>query len=260
MADPQPRKTPLKSPPDPKRETPNLTVNTTATPTTPATPAPPTNTTTPRSASPPPPPLSPITPTLGPTDKPPPADLPPRQTFAHAQPNQVGVPPPQPRPILLDENPDALALRSAIAVLQMQKRRAEGDIVALQRAKEGALGDPEGFTRDLSEGRIRSGGDAGGEGSGDGEGRPWGELPARQDVVRCPPVNWARYAVAGESLDKLHAEQRENPDLGVPATVAPDGTYEFKGEGEKRGLVGVAAPYTPGRDKIADKKTKPPRR
>lgn len=257
MADPQPRKTPLKSPPDPKRETPNLTVNTTATP---ATPAPPTSTTTPRSASPPPPPISPITPTLGPADKPPPADLPPRQTFAHAQPNQVGVPPPQPRPILLDENPDALALRSAIAVLQMQKRRAEGDIVALQRAKEGALGDPEGFARDLGEGRIRSGGDAGAEGSGDGEGRPWGELPARQDVVRCPPVNWARYAVVGESLDKLHAEQRESPDLGVPATVAPDGTYEFKGEGEKRGLVGVAAPYTPGRDKIADKKSKPPRK
>ena len=250
MADPQPHKSPLKSPPDPKTEMPNLTLNTSTEVATPAVPT----ASPPRSASPPPPPRSPITPTLGPADKPPAESLPPRQTYAHAQPNQVGVAPPPPKPILLDENPDALALRSAIAVLQMQKRRAEGDIVGLQRAKEAAMSDPEGFVKDLGEGRVRSGGE-GGEGD-----KPWSELPARQDVVRCPPINWAQYAVVGESLDKLHAEQKRSPDLGVPATLGPGGTYEFKGEGEKRELLGVAAPYTPGRDKIVDKKTNAPRR
>ncbi|SPO00859.1 uncharacterized protein DNG_03607 [Cephalotrichum gorgonifer] len=282
METPNPHKTPLVAPPTgTNNTTPNLTINTSAQPTTP-TPTPPATAaaTTPQSASPPRPPISPITPTLGPADKPGSEGglgaFPPRQTYAHAQPNQVGVPAPQPRPILFDENPDALALRSAIAVLQMQKRRAEGDIVSLHRAKEAALSDAEGFTRDLGAGRIRTGPSAGGGGGGDDdddgedmdgeeegrgkEAKPWSELPSRQDVVRCPPINWSRYAVVGESLDKMHDEQREAPTLGVPATLGAGGAFEFKGDGDRRGFTGIAAPYTPGRDKLADKKPKASRR
>ncbi|CAI4216484.1 unnamed protein product [Parascedosporium putredinis] len=269
-----------------------------------------------RSSSPPRPPVSPITPTLAParlataptaTKLPgaPPAgsaattnsssggggggssagartaseimaSLPPRQTFAHAQPNQVGVPLPPPKPISFDENPDTLALQSAIAVLQMQRRRAEEDIRTLSRAKNDALRDTEGFVKDLISGRVSTTGALGPGPIGDDDddddedsdendtkadkGPTWRKLPGRQDVVRCPPINWAKYAVVGESLDKLHADQKANPIQGAPATFAPDGTYEFKGDGEKTQFIGVAAPYTPGRDKLVGKKPKVPRR
>lgn len=90
----------------------------------------------------------------------------------------------------------------------------------------------------------------------------WRTLPKPQNVVRCPPINWSQYGVVGESLDKLHAEQQRAPTQGAPATLKPGPgglTYEFKGEGSSSGeqnrLVGVAAPYAPGKDKL-EKKTK----
>lgn len=82
----------------------------------------------------------------------------------------------------------------------------------------------------------------------------WANLPTPQDVVRMPAINWSKYAVVGESLDKLHREQLSKPTLGTPATVAADGkAYEFKGgpnpdDGKKS--VGIAAPYDPLHDKI----------
>ena len=91
---------------------------------------------------------------------------------------------------------------------------------------------------------------------------PWAKLPKPQSVVRCPPINWAQYGVVGESLDKLHAEQVAAPTLGMPATLGPGGTFEFKAGDSRepaRRLVGIAAPYEPGKDKI-EKKTKGPRR
>lgn len=82
----------------------------------------------------------------------------------------------------------------------------------------------------------------------------WTNLPTPQDVVRMPAINWSKYAVVGESLDKMHREQLAKPTLGTPATVAADGkAYEFKGgpnpdDGKKS--VGIAAPYDPLHDKI----------
>ncbi|KLU84187.1 hypothetical protein MAPG_03232, partial [Magnaporthiopsis poae ATCC 64411] len=98
---------------------------------------------------------------------------------------------------------------------------------------------------------------------------PWRELPQRQNVVRCPPINWAQYAVVGESLEKLHNEQLTRPDLGTPRVVGPGGVYEFKGDQRQQQggppppqqaqkLVGVASPYMPGRDRL-DKKPKKPK-
>ncbi|KAL2018866.1 hypothetical protein VTK56DRAFT_291 [Thermocarpiscus australiensis] len=90
---------------------------------------------------------------------------------------------------------------------------------------------------------------------------PWRKLPKPQTVVRCPPINWAQYGVVGESLDKLHAEQLAAPTPGAPLVLGPGGTYEFKagsggdqavGEQPQR-LVGIAAPYAPGRDKLEKK-------
>jgi hypothetical protein len=88
---------------------------------------------------------------------------------------------------------------------------------------------------------------------------PWTNLPTPQDVVRMPTINWSKYAVVGDSLDKLHREQLAKPTRGTPATLAADGrAYEFKGgpnpdDGKKS--TGIAAPYDPLHDKIK----KPPK-
>ncbi|KAI0402744.1 hypothetical protein F4802DRAFT_574240 [Xylaria palmicola] len=104
-----------------------------------------------RSASPARPTYSPITPPLRATAFPPAR---PRYTHAsHADGTAVPVPPPE--PVDFDGNPDVLALRSAIAVLQMQRRKAERDMAALDRVKRAALADPDAFVRDLTAGRVR---------------------------------------------------------------------------------------------------------
>jgi hypothetical protein len=179
-----------------------------------------------------------------------------RPTFTHSQPSQVGVPPPASRPIEFETNPDVIALRSAITVLQMQRNRATADIQTLSQIKNDALDNPDEFIRDLAQGRIGQGvrPDAG----DDEASRAWAaqSIPKAQDVVRCPPINWSQYAVVGESLDKLHAEQIAKPTQGTPATVSAGGVYQFKGgDGKQEEYPGVAAPYAPLKDKI-EKKTK----
>ncbi|KAL8350646.1 hypothetical protein RB601_001074 [Gaeumannomyces tritici] len=329
-----------------------------------------------RPPSPPPPPVSPITPTLRTarlagtsstsTSGPPAMPVPPtksgssthytadpspsaltffaanRVALTHlSQPAQAAAgtaldAPPPPLPLDFDANPDVLALKSAISVLQIQRARAAADVARLAGAKAAALEDPDAFLRDLAEGRVstapaaptlfdagRDDGDSDSESgsdssesdgaehdghraagdlckgkepatgessdSGDHANRgadstaqtkekkrkkkghkpqqpPWRELPQRQNVVRCPPINWAQYAVVGESLEKLHNEQLTRPDLGTPRVIGPGGVYEFKGDQRQQPggaqqaqrLVGVASPYTPGRDRI-DKKPKKPK-
>ncbi|OTB18378.1 hypothetical protein K445DRAFT_315185 [Daldinia sp. EC12] len=300
------------------------------------------NAATARPSSPPRPTYSPITPPLNPLA------LPPRPTYTHSsQQDQVsGIPAPPPEPIDFDTNPDVLALKSAISILQLQRRKAAADMALLSRVKSAALADPEAFVHDLTTGRVGMEGDAlfGGsssavnddddddddeeeEGEDDEEmeytegsavavaagqpsttadahpstnssataatststppshpeiksdpstssssspplsssqrpqPRPWNTLPKPQNVVRCPPINWAQYAVVGDSLDKLHAEQLSRPAQGVPATLAPDGQYQFRAAepGRQEKLVGVAAPYAPGKDRI-DRKPKGPKR
>ncbi|TDZ27025.1 hypothetical protein Cob_v000712 [Colletotrichum orbiculare MAFF 240422] len=249
-------------------------------------------------------PISPITPTL------PPARLPdPVPPFAADRPvlthnaqapiaAAAALPPPRPEPIDFDSNPDVLALKSAISILQLQQKKATADVQRLNKAKNAAVQDPAAFIADLKAGRVHTEGDklfpdsddsdsdddgaegkkpepAGGvkpeEGSASQaklpeqpqkqEPKPWESLPKPQNVVRCPPINWSQYAVVGESLDKLHNEQKARPSQGAPATLGASGTYEFTGVpgGNQRPYPGVAAPYTPGKDRI-DKKTKGGRR
>ncbi|KAK0633430.1 hypothetical protein B0T14DRAFT_385607, partial [Immersiella caudata] len=206
-----------------------------------------------------------------------------RPLFTHTQPDQTGTVPPPVEPIAFDDNPDVIALKSAISILQLQRARATADMQALRRAKDAALADPNAFVADLTAGRVGVEGDPvmfpsvtseeedsssssdGGEKEdgvkteGSEAGTAWSKLPKPQTVVRLPPINWAQYGVVGESLDRLHAEQVASPTPGVPAVLGPGGAYEFKaGEGQPssepgRRLVGIAAPYVPGKDKI-DKK------
>ncbi|KAM7222331.1 hypothetical protein V8F06_002358 [Rhypophila decipiens] len=305
-----------------------------------------------RAASPSRPPVSPITPTLGPTHLPGAApatsSISPltagnnnnttipnfaqgRPAFTHSQPDQVAIsqlPPAQ--PISFDDNPDVLALKSAISILQLQRARAQADMQALNQAKAAALADPAAFIADITEGRVSMDGDPLMSGQSrraaaqtdqdpeessssssedeDEEGdssmantktknkpqpkakakspqckkskpkttTPWQKLPKPQTVVRMPPINWSQYGVVGESLDKLHAEQLAAPASGTPVPLGPGGTFEFKAATEQmvrderqqqiqqqqhhqtfqfqppplKGGPSIAAPYTPGRDKI----------
>ncbi|KAI0889981.1 uncharacterized protein GGS22DRAFT_149665 [Annulohypoxylon maeteangense] len=262
-----------------------------------------------RSSSPQRPPYSPITPPLNPIA------FPPRASYTHvSQQSQTSIAPPAASPIDFDTNPDVLALKSAISVLQLQRRKAETDMSVLSRVKTAALSEPRAFVRDLTEGRVGVEGDGRGDSDSESESdaemgdadastsagnqhapptaeqpnqpstdikpdpiikseptntptprakpqpRPWAKLPKPQNIVRCPPINWSQYAVVGESLEKLHAEQVSRPTQGVPAVVAADGRYEFSGAtGRQERLVGIAAPYAPGKDRI-DRRSKGPRR
>lgn len=255
---------------------PGLTVDTTPSSQTLHSPAPPSvlpSTSRSQSASEPSsPPVSPLTPPL------PAQDAVPRQIYTHSQPAQTAVAMPAPEPISLDENTDAIALRSAIAILQIQARKAEGDIKTLARIRQKALADPQAYAEAVKAGEIVSeGGDLfnplplededeeddeddddvkmeGVEDTGAKVDAPkdekWEKLPKPQQVVRMPPINWEKYGVMGESLDKLHADQKKRPNEGKPQVIGRDGKLGYGGDAARREYQGVAAPYTPGKDKI----------
>lgn len=304
------------------------------------------------STSPPRPPVEPLSPVLGPaslatskqTNAP---GGPAKKTFTHSQAATQYVAPPPPKPVSLEENPDAIALRAAMSILQIQKRRAEGDLIALQKIQNRAREDPEGFRDALlanqipkktdglfnlskedigedsdednedeeDEDRDEEDNDEAGDGhqtvddghevysrnataveededmvdapdADNSSGRhredndvedddmidvdhaapsppkirrkkseKWPPLPARQNVVRMPAINWSQYAVVGESLDKLHEDQRKNPVDGAPQILGPDGRVKAAEGGKQRGQPAViAAPYDAFKDKIEKKK------
>ncbi|KAJ5306953.1 hypothetical protein N7508_005968 [Penicillium antarcticum] len=207
--------------------------------------------------TPPRPPYSPVTPVFAhlapvtsdePRIVPPPASPSPTSPIHHSQDTFTGYasppppanppvfkPQPPPVPISESENPDAIALRSAISILQMQKQQSLRDIQNLDRMKEAAGADPEGFARDLAAGRLKtedhgaviqfSEDDAMEDRPGDSkrttaDGSPasnFGHIPAPQNVVRMPPINWAKYQVVGEPLDRMHEEQLYRPTPGQPS-------------------------------------------
>lgn len=206
-----------------------------------------------RPCTPPRPPYSPVTPVLrqlepdaaqNATIVPPPLSpsptshaFPPQPAYRQAPPPTnppVFKPEPPPVPISESENPDAIALRSAISILQMQKQQSLRDIKALDRLREAAAAEPERFARDLAEGRLRtedSGAviqfsddmdvdtdeeDETSKATGKDSPSAFGRIPSAQNVVRMPPINWAKYQVVGESLDRMHEEQLRRPAQGEP--------------------------------------------
>jgi hypothetical protein len=167
-----------------------------------------------------------------------------------------------------------------MAILQLQARNAAADIKSLQEIKERAMKEPEEFARALQAGELKTKGDGlfdfskedsddeeEDEGKGeamqvDGQAgtvpkaKPWPKLPKPQNVVRAPPINWNKYAVVGESLDKLHADQQARPSEGMPQRLGPDGSLSYGGDGLRRADFGVAAPYSVGKDKIEKMSTR----
>jgi hypothetical protein len=166
---------------------------------------------------------------------------------------------PDPIPINLDENSDAIALKAALSILQMQKQRSQLAIKQLDRMKAAANKEPEAFIAALQSGKLSNAPqqalvdiDVDDEGSDDEErpdnkvtqsakpGHDFGQFPNPQNVIRCPPINWSKYHIVGESLDKLHDEQRQRPEPG----------YARRDEYGRPPEHVIAAPYQPFVDKL----------
>lgn len=227
--------------------------------------------------TPPRPPYSPVTPvfahlapvtTAEPLIIPPPSSPSPTTHIPHnasyseyAQPQPPPAAEPPPVPISESENPDAIALRSALSILQMQKQQSLRDIQTLDRIKEAAAANPEGFARELAAGRLRTedrgaviqfseeeeqGAMETDEHTEDNSKRTdedtspskFGNIPPPQNVVRMPPINWAKYQVVGEPLDRMHEEQLRRPSPGEPR------------RGEPAPVHVLASPYRPMVDKL----------
>ncbi|KAF7156723.1 hypothetical protein CNMCM5623_000396 [Aspergillus felis] len=165
---------------------------------------------------------------------------------------------PAPVPISESENPDAIALRSAISILQLQKQQSIRDIQTLEKLKNVAAADPEGFARELAAGNLTSAKDQGAyinfthkddkpvsDAAGESTKQALadiGPIPAPQNVVRMPPINWAKYQVVGEPLDRMHEDQLRRPSPGEPRR--PETSQRAAPEHV------VASPYRPLVDKL----------
>ena len=234
-----------------------------------------------RSESPSPtrPPVSPITPTVSaaqlaslPRAEPRPHVAPPPFTTFRHQPPSV--------PISESENPDAIALRSAISLLQLQREKSKRDLKTLEELRTAAVSDPQAFARSIQAQRAHPsrtsvdplsptladvsssllGGNVGAENEQrNGERRKdsadpasstkFPPIPQPQNIIRCPPVNWAKYHIVGEPLDKMHKEQRQ-----YPGSVEPPRNQQ----GAKAPPHAVSAPYSPFTDSVGDSQSAQP--
>lgn len=170
------------------------------------------------SGSPSRPSYSPVTPTLSqPT-----LSLP--QPHAEPGPRDVWVREPEAAPVSLDDNSDVIAMRAAISILQMQRQQSLKDIKDLEKMRRTAADDPEAFVNDLNSGKLtlqpRAGVDVDADDKSDDE-RPdaledsrFGKFPAPQNVVRAPSIEWSKYHIVGEPLDRMHDDQRRYPGFG----------------------------------------------
>jgi hypothetical protein len=226
-----------------------------------------------RSKSPTPdrPPVSPLTPTasaaqLAPVERtePRPRPAPPPAATFRPQPPSVAI--------SESENPDAIALRSAISLLQLQREKSKRDLKALEELKAAAVADPQAFVHSLQEQRAQASqshhdmltptlsGLTDSLGSHDQdtnsadtrkdsthmEAKPdppkFPAIPQPQNIVRCPPINWEKYHIVGEPLDKIHEEQKKWPGSAEPPRTK---------SGHRAPPYSVAAPYSPFTDGIS---------
>jgi len=206
---------------------------------------------------------------------------------AFTAPPATFIPQPPSIPILESDNPDAIALRAAISLLQIQREKSKRDLRTLETLKGRALAEPASFVEELKAGRLKGDEkegdllsptlvdalkdveannrrdtlDSGAQEIHDSQEEDqqvsdspaspassappkFPQLPSPQNIVRCPPIEWAKYHVVGESLDKLHDEQVRRPTPGdVTRNQTPAG---------RPPVHVVASPYSPFNDKLAD--------
>ncbi|KAF4121377.1 Conserved hypothetical, protein [Geosmithia morbida] len=154
---------------------------------------------------------------------------------------------PPPEPIDFEDNADAIALQSAISVLLLQRKKADQHIRLLRDHKDASVADPARFAELLAAAdRDRSTANL-----------PFKDAFSAQAIASCPQINWEQYAVVGEPLDRLHAEQVSRPPETAPS-VYSGGVYESgtpaaaaAGSGSlarPEEYRGPLAPYSPWRD------------
>jgi hypothetical protein len=111
---------------------------------------------------------------------------------------------------------DALALRSALRLLILQRDRAKRDILDLEQMRAAALTEPVQFVEyiqsqkrghQLCKKSSWNSSIDGGKKPNIFEGR---EIPKPQEIYRCPPIEWSQYKILGTPLDKLHEHQKRN--------------------------------------------------
>ncbi|KAL5116279.1 hypothetical protein ACEQ8H_005837 [Pleosporales sp. CAS-2024a] len=213
-------------------------------------------------------------------DRPPVSPITPRASVAQLAPvERAQVPRPAPPPVATfrqqppsvalaeSDNPDVIALRSAISLLQLQREKSRRDLKALAELKTVAVADPHGFVQSMQQKRAHAAqsyadvltptlaGLADAPVAPDAPkdsadvGAPAGPtkfppIPQPQNIVRCPPVNWDKYHIVGEPLDKLHEEQQKWPGQSEPPRTQ---------SGARAPPHAIAAPYSPFTDGIARK-------
>jgi hypothetical protein len=178
-----------------------------------------------------------------------------------ARPSPEWIDEPEPLPVSLEDNPDAIALRATISILQLQRQQGLRDIKALDKMKAAALKEPHKFVDHLKAGKLTKpdpvgiiamddsdDDDTGNTKALEGVG-PFGKFPTAQNVVRSPPINWDKYHVVGESLDKLHEQQVKRPGSDYSAEEQSRAQFEHT----------IAAPYRPFLDKLEPLPGTPPR-
>ena len=200
------------------------------------------------SGSPQRPSYSPVTPTLSQASLPSQdgigVDLPPAQWMDEA---------PESIPISLDDNPDAIALRATLSILQIQRQQAVKDMRELDKMKKAALERPEHFVKDLQTGKLTRPPRTSVEvddlepplTSNDKDDSRFGRFPAAQNIVRTPPVEWTKYHIAGEPLGQIHRMQQQYPGSTEQMYERPDHSQPHA----------IAEPYRPFVDKLEQTKT-----
>jgi hypothetical protein len=143
----------------------------------------------------------------------------------------------------------------------MQRQQSLQDIKILDKMKAAALREPEKFVEDLKAGRLRKPDPVGIitmddsddditenppkaadgiDNASDTASGQFGKFPNPQSIVRSPAINWDKYHVVGESLDKLHEQQRRRPGSN----------YLAEDHGRQQPEHEIAAPYRPFVDKL----------
>jgi hypothetical protein len=98
----------------------------------------------------------------------------------------------------LANNPDYIALQSALTILNAQHKQAIDDMHNLLQLKQKALADPAWFIK-LAETRQLN-----------------DMVPKSQNIVKCPKVEWERYGSLGSRLGReLEKPTLTDPLMGV---------------------------------------------
>lgn len=83
-------------------------------------------------------------------------------------------------------------------------------------------------------------------------GSKFAPIPTPQNIFRCPPINWAKYHVVGESLDKIHAEQIARPPtsdvVGAIASAGEPVNSDGTAVQARNPPYVLSAPYSPFQD------------